>query len=125
MKTNRKIAFLLLVFLLLCFVCDTYGQWRWSNHGWDTEAGFITRYDKVDHFLCSAVVYYSLRTIVKLNKFESWLVTTLLIVAWEVKDALFPWEKFGRAGGDGFCWKDLVAGEAGMITICSIDLFGG
>ena len=39
---------------------------------------------------------------------ESVLYTTALGLTKETIDALLPWEKYGRIGGDGFSKNDLV-----------------
>ena len=114
-----------LLILLLLLALPAQAQFRFSPHGWDTEAGFITRWDKVDHFIATPVVYVSLRTIFKLSKLEAFVATALLAIAWEIKDGFLSHKIYGFWGGDGFCWKDLTAGMAGMVTLCSIDLFGG
>lgn len=38
---------------------------------------------------------------------------------WEVKDALVPYEEYGKIGGDGFSHKDLVWSLAG-VTIATL-----
>ena len=109
---------------MICNSAEAQIRWRWSHHRWDTEAGFITRWDKVDHFIVAPFVYVGFRTIFKLNKLESFICTALILIMWEVKDAII-WDTGGnRWGGDGFCCKDLTAGFAGIITFCSVDLFG-
>ena len=40
----------------------------------------------------------------------SFLYTTGFIWLWEVKDGYLRWEDYGWIGGDGFSWRDGVAG---------------
>jgi hypothetical protein len=40
---------------------------------------------------------------------------------WEVKDGFLPWEEYGWIGGDGFSWRDGVAGSIAAVGGYAID----
>jgi hypothetical protein len=72
------------------------------------------------HFAASGGLYWAIsnHTVTE----ESALYHTLPVIwLWEVKDGFLPWEKYGWIGGDGFSWRDGVAGSIAAVGSYAID----
>ena len=93
------------VLMLLLIYGSCFGQWN-------TERGTVIKYDKVEHFIGCAGLYAGFR-LTGLEPVRARNYTIIAQVLWEVKDHFMPWQKYGWWGGEGFCWRDLVAGSAG------------
>ena len=91
-----------------------FGEWRWA----DDTAEFTM--DKEAHFVGSAGAYFFFRH-KGYDERESILYTFYLGLTKECIDALLPWEKYGRWGGDGFSKYDLYYDIAGIGTAYIID----
>jgi hypothetical protein len=90
------------------------GKWRWA----DDTSKFT--FDKEAHFVGSAGAYFFFRHKGYSEK-ESVLYSLYLGVGKECIDALLPWEKYGKWGGDGFSKYDLYYDIAGIGTAYLID----
>ena len=90
------------------------GKWRWA----DDTAEFTM--DKEAHFVGSAGAYFFFRH-KDYTAVESIALSFGLGLTKEVIDALLPWEKYGRWGGDGFSKYDLAYDIAGIGTAYIID----
>jgi hypothetical protein len=91
-----------------------YSEWRWA----DDTAEFTM--DKEAHFAASGGVYFFFRHKDYTEK-ESILYSFYLGLTKECIDAVLPWEKYGRWGGDGFSKYDLAYNLAGIGTAYFID----
>ena len=90
------------------------GIWRWA----DDTAEFTM--DKEAHFVGSAGAYFFFRH-KEYTAVESIVYSFGLGLTKEIIDALLPWEKYGRWGGDGFSKYDLAYDIAGRGTAYIID----
>lgn len=81
-------------------------KWRWAHDSWLTD-------DKGFH--CFGSAYLFLALIKFLPLFHALIITTILGLLWEIKDAIFPYERYGFLGGDGFSYKDLTANIIGIL----------
>jgi len=90
--------------------------WRWANDSWNSQQHQFTdrgplKYDKVQHFIGGY-----------LFGLFSWRIGLAFWFAWEIKDALIPWERGyvtmwpieHNWGGDGFSWRDMLASWTGV-----------
>ena len=91
------------------------GKWRWA----DDTAEFTM--DKEAHFVGSAGAYFFFRH-KEYTAVESVIYSISLGLVKETIDALVPWEKYGRWGGDGFSKYDLYYDIAGVGCAYAIDL---
>ena len=89
-------------------------EWRWA----DDTAEFTM--DKEAHFVGSAGAYFFFRH-KDYTEAESVLYSFYLGLGKECIDALLPWEKYGRWGGDGFSKYDLAYDVAGIGIAYLID----
>ena len=92
--------------LSICF-SQEFGKWRWA----DDTAKFTM--DKEAHFVGSAGAYFFFRH-KDYGVKESIKYTFYLGLTKECIDAILPWEKYGRWGGDGFSKYDLAYDIAGI-----------
>lgn len=82
-------------------------------------AEFKSFSDKLAHFIsygAVSLVIYGLTH----SYILAFCLTLVLNILYEIKDGLFRYEKWGHLGGDGFSWKDLVAGIIGSLAALSI-----
>jgi len=86
-------------------------KWRWAKDTFLTPDGAI-RLDKQQHF-AGCFGFYVVARLCGATKKQATLTVLLSGIAWEVKDALIPYEKYGWWGGDGFSWRDCVTNVAG------------
>ena len=91
-----------------------FGKWRWA----DDTAEFTM--DKEAHFVGSAGAYFFFRH-KGYTEMESIRYSFYLGLGKECIDALLPWEKYGRWGGDGFSKYDLAYDIAGIGVAFLID----
>ena len=105
-----------LVVLMVLSMCysQEFGKWRWAD---DTSEFTM---DKEAHFVGSAGAYFFFRHKNYTEK-ESILYSFYLGLTKECIDALLPWEKYGRWGGDGFSKYDLAYDIAGIGVAYLID----
>jgi len=102
-----------LVILLVFVSFPIFAQFRtldWKNDKWNSPNGHFIKYDKIEHCLASAGLTISFMAFDEKN----WKYALLSGFLWEVKDSLFPYEKYGQWGGEGFSSKDLIADMAGV-----------
>ena len=100
--------------VLWIFTSLSSAEWRWA----DDTAEFTM--DKEAHFVGSAGAYFFFRHKDYTEK-ESALYSFYLGLGKECIDALLPWEKYGRWGGDGFSKYDLAYDIAGIGVAYLID----
>tara|TARA_R100001377_G_C3130142_1_gene89022 strand:+ start:196 stop:600 length:405 start_codon:yes stop_codon:yes gene_type:complete len=105
---------MVLLMVLSISYSQELGKWRWAN---DTSEFTM---DKEAHFVGSAGAYFFFRHKDYTAK-ESILYSFYLGLGKECIDALFPYEKNGRWGGDGFSKYDLVYDVVGISTAYLID----
>jgi len=104
---------LILVFgLLICQKAEAGEGSMWSNDTFFRPDGTIQA-DKLQHFAGNAGLYVGLRVLGG-GKRQSAVAVAVISVLWEIKDAIIPYEVYGFWGGDGFSWRDLVAGWVGL-----------
>ena len=108
--------YLLVLMVLSIGFSQKFGEWRWA----DDTAEFTM--DKEAHFVGSAGAYFFFRH-KDYTKKESALYTFYLGLGKECIDAILPWEKYGRWGGDGFSKYDLAYDLAGIGVAYLIDRF--
>ena len=89
-------------------------QWRWANDSMEMT------FDKEAHLASSFGLYYMFKYKGFSDK-ESIVYTAALGLTKETIDALFPWEKYGRIGGDGFSKNDLTYNLLGIGIAYVID----
>ena len=89
-------------------------QWRWANDSMEMT------FDKEAHFAASFGLYYMFKYKGFSDK-KSIVYTTALGLTKETIDALLPYEKYGRMGGDGFSKNDLVYNLLGIGIAYAID----
>ena len=90
-------------------------EWRtlsWQKDKWSSQNGLAFKYDKLDHFVGSMALSAICEQINAKNGLKMAVAAGFF---WEVKDAIVPWEKYGRWGGEGFSSKDLIADIGGII----------
>lgn len=92
------------------------GKWRWA----DDSSEFTM--DKEAHFVGSAGAYYFFRH-KNYTESESIRYAIYLGLGKECIDALLPYEKYGRWGGDGFSKYDLYYNIAGVGLAYLLDKF--
>jgi len=104
----------LVVFIFLFYVANSYGQdyfkWRVSHERWVGK-------DKILHVTGSYLICAGLHSRCKLH--NAMLLTSLIGLTWEIKDALVPYEKVGDIGGRGFSYTDYMIGNAGILLYAS------
>ena len=104
---------ILIIMVTLSF-SQELGKWRWA----DDTAEFTM--DKEAHFVGSAGAYFFFRHKDYTAK-QSVLYSFYLGLGKECIDALLPWERYGRWGGDGFSKYDLYYDVLGIGTAVLID----
>ena len=102
---------LLIVSIMVSII---YSDWRWAN---DTSEFSM---DKESHFVGSAGAYFFFRH-KDYTESESIKYAFYLGLTKECIDALLPWEKYGKWGGDGFSKYDLVYNITGIGLAYVID----
>lgn len=111
-------AILKLVVAILFISSSSQAQltWRvvpWYEDKWDSKSGMVLESDKLEHLLVASGMTFLGK--VTFNDYN-WEYTLALGVLYEVKDALVPYEDYGRFGGEGFSFKDVVADLAGALV---------
>ena len=91
-----------------------FGKWRWAD---DTIE--LTHY-KEAHFVGSAGAYFFFRH-KEYTEIESIKYSFYLGLLKECIDAIFPYEKYGAWGGDGFSKYDLYYDLLGITNAVLID----
>jgi hypothetical protein len=106
--------YIIMLMVLSIGFSQEFGKWRWA----DDTAEFTM--DKEAHFVGSAGAYFFFRH-KGYTEQESILYTFYLGLGKECIDAILPWEKYGRWGGDGFSKYDLAYDVAGIGIAFLID----
>jgi hypothetical protein len=97
------------------------GGFRWAGDGpFGFEEMFKNRHSWWVHFTASGGLYWAISHHTESE--ESALIHTIpLIWLWEIKDGFLPWEKYGWIGGDGFSWRDGLAGTIAVMGSYAFD----
>jgi hypothetical protein len=106
----------ILVLATLLFVVSAHAQWRtvpFNKDKWTSQNGAVIQYDKLEHFVGSFVLNASIEHYV--SQKHGWKYSIALGFVWEIKDALVPYEKYGKLGGEGFSSKDMLADIGGVV----------
>lgn len=81
---------------------------------------FKNRHSWWVHFAASGGLYWAISNHTESE--ESALLHSLPVIwLWEVKDGFLPWEEYGWIGGDGFSWRDGIAGSIAAVGSYAID----
>ena len=105
---------LIKIIMVLLMVSLIHAEWRWAND--DMEFTM----DKEAHLVGSFGLYYLFRH-KEFNETQSILYSVSLGILKETSDALLPYEKYGRIGGDGFSKYDLYYNIAGIGLAYALD----
>ena len=105
---------LLVLIIISIGYSQELGEWRWAN---DT---IELTHDKEAHLVGSFGLYYLFRH-KEFNKTQSILYSLGIGLLKETSDALLPYEKYGRIGGDGFSKYDLYYNIAGIGLAYALD----
>jgi hypothetical protein len=97
------------------------GGFRMADDGpFSLDNLFSNRHSWWVHFAASGGLYWAISNHTETE--ESALLHTLPVIwLWEVKDGFLPWEEYGWIGGDGFSWRDGVAGSIAAVGGYAID----
>jgi len=97
------------------------GGFRMADDGpFSFENLFKNRHSWWMHFAASGGLYWAISNHTATE--ESALLHTIPVIwLWEVKDGFLPWEEYGWIGGDGFSWRDGVAGSIAAVGGYAID----
>ena len=97
------------------------GGWRTADDGPLTIGNLFTnRYSYWIHFAGSGGLYWAISNHTSSQELAL-LYSSSLIWLWEVKDGYYKWEDHGLIGGDGFSWRDGVAGSVAAVGSYFID----
>ena len=105
---------LIKIIMVLLMISLVHTEWRWAN---DTSEFTM---DKEAHLVGSFGLYYLFRH-KEFNETQSILYSVSLGLLKETSDALLPYEKYGRMGGDGFSKYDLYYNIAGIGLAYALD----
>ena len=97
----------LLLFATLGSFCAA--EWRWANDTLEPTD------DKQVHAIGSFGLYYML-VYKNIEPNKAVAIISSLGIAKECADALVPWERYGRMGGDGFSTNDILYNILGLAT---------
>jgi len=106
--------YLIMLMVLSIGFTQEFGKWRWAD---DTSEFTM---DKEAHFVGSGGAYFFFKHKGYTDK-ESVLYSFYLGLGKECIDAILPYEKYGRWGGDGFSKYDLYYDMAGIGVAFLID----
>jgi hypothetical protein len=97
------------------------GGFRMADDGpFSIDNLFKNRHSWWVHFAASGGLYWAISNHTATE--ESALFHTLPVIwLWEVKDGFLRWEEYGWIGGDGFSWRDGVAGSIAAVGSYAID----
>ena len=100
---------------------EASGGFRMADDGpFSMENLFKNRHSWWVHFAASGGLYWAISNHTATE--ESALLHTLPVIwLWEVKDGYLKWEDYGWIGGDGFSWRDGVAGSIAAVGSYAID----
>ncbi len=94
---------------------EAHGGFRMADDGPLTIKNLFTnRHSYWIHFAGSGGLYWAISNH-STSRERALLYTTGLIWLWEVKDGYIRWEDAGFIGGDGFSWRDGVAGTVAAV----------
>jgi len=99
----------LTILLILLITLSSFAQFRVSYEPiWQNPDASVL------HFVGSAFLATKLEDC-GLKWWQADLITLGLGTAWEVKDGLLPYERFGYAGGEGFGRGDMICNLSGVV----------
>lgn len=116
---KRLLFFLLLLFFL---TGNSKAAFKFADSPWVQYNGIIYKYDKLDHYVISSILYQSM-CFGGLSYKKSAIYTISIGILWEVKDGTFPDSRYGMWGGDGFDYKDLIANITGITATYLLNRF--
>lgn len=98
-------------------------HWRWAYQDnatwWKYTAywpGKEVHTSWLDHSVGSYMLFEYCHQNRKMSNKKSLIWVMALGAAWEAKDALAPYEKCGKLGGEGFSGQDLIRDATGCLT---------
>lgn len=95
---------------IIIIVGESNKGFRMADDGPLTIKNLLTnRHSYWIHFAASGGLYWAISNHTATEE-QALLYTSSLIWLWEVKDGYLRWEDYGFIGGDGFSWRDGVAG---------------
>ena len=100
---------------------ESSGGFRMADDGpFSIDKLFKNRHSWWVHFAASGGLYWTISNHTATE--ESALLHTLPVIwLWEIKDGFLPWEEYGWIGGDGFSWRDGLAGSIAAVGSYAID----
>jgi len=100
---------------------ESSGGFRMADDGpFSIDKLFKNRHSWWVHFAASGGLYWAIANHTESE--ESALLHTIPVIwLWEIKDGYLPWEKYGWIGGDGFSWRDGMAGSIAAVGSYAID----
>jgi len=87
-------------------------HWRWANDGLFT---MCNEFDKLIHFRC-ALAGTLILLVLGISPLWAFIISLVIGILWEVKDAISYYEEHGYLGGDGFSFWDLLADITGILV---------
>ena len=102
----------LLLFVILCSLHAA--EWRWANDTLEPTD------DKQVHAVGSFGLYYMLVN-KNIESKKAVIIVYNLGLAKECMDALLPWERYGKMGGDGFSTNDMLYNMLGITIAYATD----
>ena len=99
-----------LIILLLCVFAfgQDYGQWRWSSQPIMQMPDASALHSVASGYMAHCFEH-------RLEWYQADLISFGIGLAWEVKDALVPYEKAGLIGGEGFSVGDIQMNVLGIL----------
>ena len=95
------------------------GHWRWANDKWTKHTEYFfgeSHYSLTDHGIGSYMLFQDFRHNRKMSNRKAFIWLLACGTAWEIKDGLVPYEKYGKVGAEGFSWKDITKDVMGAST---------
>ena len=103
------------IIAFLLFACSLNAGPRVADSPFTSMNGHFIKYDKIEHCAGSFLLAHSL-TACGIDNKKAAILSLSAGFAWELKDAVMPYEKYGAFGGEGFCWRDLTADAVGVFA---------
>jgi uncharacterized protein YfiM (DUF2279 family) len=103
------------IIAFLLFSCALNAGPRVADSPFTSMNGHFIKYDKAEHCAGSFMLHSGLVGIGVDNK-KAMILSLSAGLAWELKDSVIPYEKYGAFGGEGFCWRDFTADAVGVFA---------
>lgn len=103
MKLFERISVFWFLIVLVGFLINNCHaqEWRWSDQK------FMDAPEQNIQHLGAGLISFTLDNTTNLKWWQSDLIALSAGVAWEIKDGLIPYEKYGYWGGEGFSIMDI------------------